>query len=75
MESLKKKFSLAERLSSTAVRGCIEAVDQIMSKQILNAFCLSRPPGHHALNTGKDEGFLLLQSRSYCCQIYSTEIQ
>ena len=28
-----------------------------MSKQILNAFCLSRPPGHHALNTGKDEGF------------------
>ncbi len=57
MESLKKKFPLAEHLSSTAVRGCIEAVDQIMSKQILNAFCLSRPPGHHALNTGKDEGF------------------
>ncbi len=55
--SLKKKFPIGEESSATAVKGCIFGVDQIMKKKVKNVFCASRPPGHHALNTGKDEGF------------------
>ena len=57
INSLTKNFSLAESISRVALKGCIQAIDKIMTKEIKNAFCLSRPPGHHALNTGKDEGF------------------
>ena len=28
-----------------------------MMKKNRNIFCATRPPGHHALNTGKHEGF------------------
>ena len=28
-----------------------------MKKKNKNVFCATRPPGHHALNTGKHEGF------------------
>lgn len=27
------------------------------TKNLNNVFCLTRPPGHHALNTGREEGF------------------
>ena len=57
IDSLKKNHPLAENMSRIAIKGCIQAVDKIMERKIKNAFCLSRPPGHHALNTGKDEGF------------------
>ena len=30
---------------------------RIISGKVKNIFCLVRPPGHHALNTGKIEGF------------------
>ncbi len=40
-----------------ATGGALAAVDQVCSGQLSNAFCASRPPGHHALNTGKEEGF------------------
>ena len=29
----------------------------ILRKESKNIFCAVRPPGHHALNTGKEEGF------------------
>ena len=31
----------------------IEAVDSVMSNQVRNAFCATRPPGHHAGIFGK----------------------
>jgi acetoin utilization deacetylase AcuC-like enzyme len=40
-----------------ATGGCLTAVDAVMQGKVRNAFCASRPPGHHALNTGKEEGF------------------
>jgi acetoin utilization deacetylase AcuC-like enzyme len=40
-----------------ATGGCLAAVDAVMQGHVRNAFCASRPPGHHALNTGREEGF------------------
>ena len=57
INSLKKKFPLAEKSSESAVKACLEGIDLIMKKKTENVFCVLRPPGHHALNTGKDEGF------------------
>ena len=54
---LKLAFPLAERVSQHAVKICLEGVDRIMNGVNKNIFCATRPPGHHALNTGKDEGF------------------
>ena len=53
---LKLAFPLAERVSQHAVKICLEGVDRIMNGVNKNIFCATRPPGHHALNTGKDEG-------------------
>ena len=55
--SLKKKFPTGEQSSAFAVKGCLQGVDEIMNQNTKNVFCAVRPPGHHALNTGKDEGF------------------
>ncbi len=40
-----------------ATAGCLSAVDAVMQSKVRNAFCASRPPGHHATNTGQEEGF------------------
>ncbi|MFW5447968.1 MAG: histone deacetylase [Methylophagaceae bacterium] len=40
-----------------ATAGVLAAVDTVCNKQVQNAFCASRPPGHHAKNTGQEEGF------------------
>lgn len=40
-----------------ATAGCLAAIDAVMQGTVRNAFCASRPPGHHATNTGQEEGF------------------
>ena len=57
INSLKKFHTLAEKVSRYAVKVCLTGVDKIIKKESKNIFCAVRPPGHHALNTGKDEGF------------------
>lgn len=55
--SIRQNTPKAHQVAEACVRGCLAAIDQIAAKKINNAFCLSRPPGHHALNTGREEGF------------------
>lgn len=40
-----------------ATSACLSAVDSVMQGRVKNAFCASRPPGHHAVNSGQEEGF------------------
>ena len=40
-----------------AVGAALDSVVQVADNKIDNAFCAVRPPGHHALNTGREEGF------------------
>jgi acetoin utilization deacetylase AcuC-like enzyme len=55
--SIKENEPVAHEVAEASVRGCLAAVDQVATKKLHNAFCLTRPPGHHALNTGQVEGF------------------
>lgn len=57
IESIKKNTPKAHRVAEACVRACLSAVDKVIAKELDNAFCATRPPGHHALNTGKEEGF------------------
>ena len=40
-----------------ATSGVLAAIDAVCTNKVENAFCASRPPGHHATNTGQEEGF------------------
>jgi acetoin utilization deacetylase AcuC-like enzyme len=44
-------------LAELAVSGALGAVDAVSGGDVRNAFCAIRPPGHHANNTGAEEGF------------------
>jgi acetoin utilization deacetylase AcuC-like enzyme len=43
--------------AKTAVGGVLAAVKAVHEKTVRNAFCAVRPPGHHAHNSGGEEGF------------------
>ena len=53
--------SESHRIALLAAGATIEAVDQVMAGTINNAFCLIRPPGHHA-ESGESMGFCLLNN-------------
>ncbi len=57
IESIKRNYPKAYEVAISGVKSCISAVDQIEKNLCSNVFCAVRPPGHHALNTGKVEGF------------------
>src|SRR5580700_1473858 len=48
-------------VASQAVGGVLNAVDAVISGQARNAFCVVRPPGHHA-TAGRGMGFCLLNN-------------
>lgn len=57
INSIKTKHPKTHQHALLATAGVLSTVDALFSGQIDNAFCASRPPGHHASNTGKEEGF------------------
>jgi len=57
VSSIQQRSKETYRNVLLATGGCLAAVDAVMSGRVRNAFCPSRPPGHHALNTGREEGF------------------
>lgn len=62
IESIKKHYPQSHTVALAAAGGAIAAIDAVMAGDIRNAFCASRPPGHHALNTGREEGFCFYNS-------------
>lgn len=57
-----------------AVGGALRAVDAVMAGQIDNAFCLIRPPGHHAL-PDKGMGFCLFNNIAITARYLQKEHQ
>lgn len=52
-----RDIEVTGEVAALAVAGALGAVDAVASGTVRNAFCASRPPGHHANNTGAEEGF------------------
>jgi len=52
-----RRIDVTGRVAELAVAGALGAVDAVARGRVKNAFCASRPPGHHANNTGREEGF------------------
>jgi len=52
-----KSIPKTGQIAVKAVSGVLEAVDAVCSGDVKNAFCAIRPPGHHAQNSGSEEGF------------------
>jgi acetoin utilization deacetylase AcuC-like enzyme len=44
-------------IAALAAGGALAAVDAVIKGEAANAFCALRPPGHHAHNSGDEEGF------------------
>lgn len=55
--SIKRHFPMAYQVTKLATGGVLACIDAVISGQVRNAFCASRPPGHHATDTGQEEGF------------------
>lgn len=52
-----RRIETTGRVAELAVAGALGAVDAVAGGRVRNAFCAVRPPGHHANNTGAEEGF------------------
>ena len=52
-----RRIEVTNEVSELVVGGALGAVDAVASGRVRNAFCAIRPPGHHANNTGGEEGF------------------
>jgi len=55
--TLKSQQKQTHEHALLATGGVLAAVDAVCTGVVRNAFSASRPPGHHAKNTGKEEGF------------------
>ena len=55
--SIRRNYPETHKVASAVISGVLSAVDAVCSRKIRNAFCATRPPGHHAVNTGREEGF------------------
>ena len=52
-----RQLEITGPVAELAVAGALGAVDAVARGEIRNVFCAARPPGHHANNTGQEEGF------------------
>ncbi len=62
VSSIKTHYPRSHEVALTVVRAVLTAVEQVCTGRLRNAFCATRPPGHHALNTGREEGFCFYNS-------------
>ena len=52
-----RQIEVTGSVAALAVAGALGAVDAVAQREVRNVFCCMRPPGHHANNTGREEGF------------------
>jgi len=57
IEQIRSNYKETYHHALLAVAGVLAATHAVCEESLQNVFCASRPPGHHALNSGKEEGF------------------
>ncbi|MBD3392539.1 MAG: histone deacetylase [Chitinivibrionales bacterium] len=61
-------------IAPLAVAGALGAVKAVGDGTVRNAFCALRPPGHHALNTGREEGFCFFNNIAIAARYAQREL-
>jgi len=57
VSQIQSTYGHSNDVAVAVVAGALAATDAVCHGKFKNAFCATRPPGHHAVNTGKVEGF------------------
>jgi len=57
ISAIRQRYGAADDIARTGVGAVLAAVRAVCGGDVINAFSCSRPPGHHARNTGREEGF------------------
>ena len=68
-----RQLGVTAEVAELAVSGALTAVDAVAEGTVRNAFCAIRPPGHHANNTGAEEGFCYYSNAAIAAR-YAQEI-
>ena len=68
-----RQLGVTARVAELAVSGALTAVDAVAAGTVRNAFCAARPPGHHANNTGAEEGFCYYSNAAIAAR-YAQEV-
>ncbi len=68
-----RRIEVTGTVSELAVAGVLAAVDAVVGGQVRNAFCAIRPPGHHANNTGREEGFCFYSNAAIAAKYVQRE--
>jgi acetoin utilization deacetylase AcuC-like enzyme len=68
-----QKTPITGPVAQLAVACALGAVQAVSAGKLKNAFCAVRPPGHHALNTGAEEGFCYYNNTAIAAR-YAQEV-
>lgn len=72
-----RRLGVTASAAQLAVAGALSAVQAVAHGRVRNAFCAIRPPGHHANNTGREEGFCFYSNAAiaarYAQQVFGYE--
>ena len=68
-----RQLGVTARVAELAVSGALTAMDAVADGTVRNAFCAIRPPGHHANNTGTEEGFCYYSNAAIAAR-YAQEV-
>ena len=68
-----RRLGVTAEVAELAVSGALTAVDAVAAGTVRNAFCAIRPPGHHANNTGAEEGFCYYSNAAVAAR-YAQEV-
>lgn len=68
-----RRLGVTATVSELAVSGALTGVDVVAEGRARNVFCAIRPPGHHANNTGAEEGFCYYSNAAIAAK-YAQEI-